>query len=329
MKDKHKNFGNRFWKWLALVLPMKLVFFAALRVVGDGFTDSGQVVVKDNTLLQKLINFEEVAWGKMFRWRTDNLNDDLSSLWKHRRGWLWFYDRIVFSAEWNPGCRDFCHIYLQWGGGDSGQDLSFSVGFPIIGYYHFSLDNFLPEWAIDGEWIDSQIRPGKRFKMPISRKMGISIHDSTVWFSIWENPMEWSTHQPWWWSFNFNLANFFLGKSKYSDRPITSTRQFVKLPEGSYPVTVNIFESTWKRPRWPWPTKMTRANIDCGKLGIPTHAGKGENSWDMDDDYVYSFTCPEATAEKAVERLQDSILKDRDKYGNPAEVENFRSLTNG
>lgn len=85
------------------------------------------------------------------------------------------------------------------------------------------------------------------------------------------------------------------------------------MPEHPYPATVRLFESTWKRPRWPFARRMVRAEIEV-EGGIP-HPGKGENSWDCDDDATYSLTCQARTAEDAVAKLVGSVLRDRRNYG--------------
>lgn len=310
----------KFWRWLAGFLPRKLVYYAALRAISDRVLDGGIYVVPDE-FIPKLSRWYESAFHERFlRWSTDNLSDGKFPLWRHGRGWLWLNGRCVFSAEWNPGARYFCTLHLDWGAGDSGRNLSLTFGFPFIGFYHVSLDHFLPEWAIDGDYVESTIRPGTKFKMPIPRKIGISIHDGMLWFSLWENPMEWRRNQPKWWAFNFSPADFFLGRAAYSQLDRQPVEAIVTLPEGSYPVTVTIFESSWKRPRWPWPRKMLRAEVDCGVRGIPAHAGKGDNGWDMDDDITYSMTCPESTVEGAVKRLEEAIMRDRTRYGDPTDL---------
>lgn len=308
---------NDLWKWLAWHLPAKLVYYAALRLMGARWNgESWQV---DQDVLQRQFNhwYEQAFYEKFLRWSTQNLSDGKYPLWKHGRGWLWLNGRCVFSVEWKPGDRYFCTLHLDWGGGDSDRDLGFCFGFPFVGFYYFRLDDFLPEWAIDGRWVDSTHFPGKRFKVGIKRKIGISISDGTIYFSLWENTHEWRKNQPKWWDFSFNPANFFLGRPTYSQidgQPVEAT---VTLPEGSYPVTVTLFESRWKRPRWPWERKMIRAEVNCGERGIPSHAGKGDNGWDMDDDATFGMTCPETTVAGAVKRLEASILRDRERYGNP------------
>lgn len=317
---KNINGFDRFWLWLALHLPRKVVFFAALRVVGERVNDDGFVEVHEAVLPRVRHWFEEAWHTRFLRWSSQNLSDGKKPLWRHGRRWLWLNGRCVFSMEWQPGSRYFCTLHLDWGGGDTDRDLSVTVGFPLIGFYHFSLDGFLPEWAVDGKWVDSSYRPGTKFKMAIPRKIGVSVHDGNIWFSLWEYPMAWSSKQPWWWQFSFNPADFVLGRAKYQEMNLFSEAAVLELPEGQYPVMVKVFECTWKRPRWPWARRMVRAEVDCGEDGVPSHAGKGENSWDLEDDLTYRMTCPESTVEGAVKRLRDSIMRDRKQYGSPADL---------
>lgn len=65
------------------------------------------------------------------------------------------------------------------------------------------------------------------------------------------------------------------------------------MPEGRYQADCTLTRCTWTRPRWPWwPLSLTldRAEIDFDPpVGIP---GKGENSWDCDDDATHAMTTP-------------------------------------
>lgn len=60
----------------------------------------------------------------------------------------------------------------------------------------------------------------------------------------------------------------------------------VPMPEGNYPAIITREVRVWKRARWPWPSR-TRVDfrIDI-PAGIPV-PGKGENSWDCEDDAIF------------------------------------------
>jgi hypothetical protein len=142
------------------------------------------------------------------------------------------------------------------------------------------------------------------------RDLGIRVFDWAIWFDFWDSQNGNGPSR----NFCFHIDDFFLGRSVYSDRTLEDGIQVaVEMPEGNYPATVRLFESSWKRPRWPWPKIVKRAEIEMQKpIPIP---GKGENSWDMDDDATFSMVCAASTVQEAVVTLQRSILRDRERYG--------------
>jgi len=83
--------------------------------------------------------------------------------------------------------------------------------------------------------------------------------------------------------------------------------------DGCYPATVRFFESTWKRPRWPWSKKIVRADI-YPDTPIP-YPGKGENSWDCDEDATHSMMTAEETELGAVVAMVESVLRSRYRHG--------------
>lgn len=108
-----------------------------------------------------------------------------------------------------------------------------------------------------------------------------------------------------------NYADLLFGPAKYSQTNSATLATWLAMPEGAYPVTVEIYDAVWTRPRFGRQVRLTRAEIECG-AGIP-HAGKWE-----DDDATYGMTCPAATPTAALDQLRASVLADRAKYGGPA-----------
>lgn len=237
-----------------------------------------------------------------------------------KQGRMWIYlGKITIHLHWSFG-GDWCLAHINIGAGDSNRDLAFSIGVPFVGLFGIHFERLLPEWLVDGEWTKSYLHPGEMFKVPIERQIGFSIYHDTLWVSLWENPMGSSRKDARWWKFNWTPADTLFGDTKHSKRILSETRSFVWLPEAAYPVNVTIFESIWKRPRWPWDKKMIRAKVEAvdQEHGIPSHAGKGENSWDLDDDALFSMTCLAETPEDAVRQVARNILNDRKRYGKPS-----------
>jgi len=150
-------------------------------------------------------------------------------------------------------------------------------------------------------------------KITSEREFSYKIHGGALWWCLWMNPDEWNHTDPKWRRGNFNPADFFFGRYKYSERILETVNVLIPMPEKPYPATIEMREDSWKRPRWPFTRYMKRANIDVPN-GIP-HQGKGENSWDCGPDATYGMTCPARTIAQAVGTMVESCYRDRLRYG--------------
>lgn len=246
------------------------------------------------------------------RCHVQNLNEDRNGKVK---GSILRYGRLWLHRAWKPEGKyrdkqiEFCwHIGggMRWLGagmtlfdGECYRDISFKLGLWFASFY-LTLEDVLP----------------KRFGWPrhISADGGcdgpyvsIDLHhagDDCFDCKGWKGK-----HWYWW------PLNTLLGKPAYTSKPLTEepSHRRVLMPEATYPVTVTLTEDSWKRPRWPWPTIMRRAQIDCPG-GIPK-PGKGENTWDCGEDATYGLTCPAATVEEALVKLERRVVEDRERYG--------------
>lgn len=280
-------------------------------------------------IICKLLSLILRPSGLYVYWHSQNLNDKQGEnghrakgpMWQHGRGWLvvrsikWDESVATFGLEWLFGRRArVFRAQLSLNGCD-GNKVLLSLGAPWLFSLYPSIGANWLRSIMPGKWTDSVLEPGKQFWMPIEREMGISIHDGYIWFSLWRNPMEWNKSDPWWWEFSFNPADFFLGRSKHSERDLESGMIDVKLPEGAYPANFRVFESTWKRPRWPWPKRMVRVELEPSTpVPIP---GKGESSWGLGDNAICSGTYCASTPQEAAASLAASALRDRQRYGGP------------
>lgn len=244
-------------------------------------------------------------------------------MWRHGRAWL-HLDSKVIRLEWSVFKRDTFALGVAVGTGDNNSAMLFKLALPWIVSLWLSLEGFLPrKWF--REW---------EYWAPFGRDTDVRIFDGGIWFSFWHNDdmaqyLRWpkivglhihrSKRGPGF-MVSFHPADFVFGYNKYSEATISTTDGEVELPEASYPVTVRMMESRWKRPRWPGIKRLLRAEVEAKdqSVGIPAHAGKGENAWDLDDDAMFSATLPASTPEQAIEKLTASILRDRNQYGPPA-----------
>ena len=87
----------------------------------------------------------------------------------------------------------------------------------------------------------------------------------------------------------------------------------VAMPEGNYPAVVRFTEDTWKRPRLPWNSRLIRRAEVTMLVPIP-FPGKGENSWDIDDDALYSQSAPGVSVADATAKVAASAMRSRERY---------------
>ena len=215
------------------------------------------------------------------RWATPYTNNEICLEF----GWdLWSSSfRIDFSVSDDPGP-------------------SFSIAFPPVSFY-VSMGGIFPyKWCVKWDWYDTSLR----------------IFDWGIWINVWANDSETDYTVPWWKrrKFVWHPVDTFLGSTSHSRKALSSRVAVeVPMPERSYKGHVEIFESTWKRKRWPWPKKVVRAEIDMNDDPIPC-PGKGENAWDCGEDATYSLTCQETTITAAVAAIQKTVMRTRERHGS-------------
>jgi hypothetical protein len=91
------------------------------------------------------------------------------------------------------------------------------------------------------------------------------------------------------------LTDALFGRPKHSLEVLSE--QDITMPEGKYPAHVKRERRTWKRPRWFTPLVREYWDVDV-EGGIPV-PGKGENSWDCDDDAIFASSFSVNNAETA------------------------------
>lgn len=221
----------------------------------------------------------------------------------HWRCWFYLRERITIGFAINVPSR-FWHIYFDIAGGE--EAFGFSIATPLCAIW-MHLD-----WFKLQSWLSKRVNK----KGYGGRKIGVSFHDGTFWFSLWQDPMGWSSSDPKWWSFNFSPADFLFGKRQYSETVTQEGSIKIDMPEGLYEATYKRFISYWKRARFPKVEKMHRISIDI-PVGIPLE-GKGENSWDIGMDATFGSTFPvreNETIYEIAKRFAIERLKERQKYG--------------
>lgn len=225
-----------------------------------------------------------------------------SGLW-HGRGWLYLND---------DGGNQQKTIGLEWCFGAHARHtgLTFNTGFVWDHEIHFMIGL----WRLFCVFITVQhpIFPHWDHQHG-DRQIGLRIFDGALWIDLWRDDDKWDNRN---WRTRpivIHPMDILFGRTKHTQQSISIHEVDVALPEGKYPATVELYYSIWTRPRWPFARKIKRANIEL-RHGIPV-PGKGENSWDLDDDAILSMTCPANTVEGAIGQVVESALRSRRRHG--------------
>lgn len=239
------------------------------------------------------------------RWSSQNLNEKagvvVGSMWRHGRGWLWLGSNCI-GLEWSFLAASSSGISIDLGGED---EFSLSIRVNRLFGLYLSLSQLLPRrWTRNWKWWD----------WSWGREFGISIHDGSIWFSIFNDTTGWSSQNSWQ-EFNFHYVDFLFGRMQSLTRLLDTGEITIAFPEGNYQVKYKKELRRWWRPRWPFGKKtVIKFALDIDDKPIPV-PGKGENSWDIDDDAIYSMYVCASTLHGAIGELTQSVYRSRLNYG--------------
>jgi len=218
--------------------------------------------------------------------------EDRSRGWLNGRAWLHVENAVLGCQLVMPTNK----FGMSFNIGDGEHQLSGSIGCGLFAFY----------WHVEGvRWLHKHINK--------TREISLRFFDGAIWWYFWHDPDEWRSTDSKWRRGNFRPIDFLLGRDRHSSTEKIVEQREISFPEGAYTAKVKLFTSTWKRPRWPWPRIIERAEVDV-KDGVPI-PGKGESSWDIDDDAVYSLITPAASVDEAIEKFVKSINNTRLRYG--------------
>jgi hypothetical protein len=238
------------------------------------------------------------------RWHWQNLNDNdgrrpAGRPW-HGRAWA----QIARRDERGPQVRvDWalgrfarsCDLNLEWGGGDSGSDVTLHLSLHRLASLWLTLEYILPR-----RWQPAGIG---------SRRLGISYADHRLGVELWHEWKGYGPQRAW----SLSLPDLLFGREKRSERATGSVDTAVALPEGVYPARIEFHELTARRPRWHGARLHHYATIDLLRpIPVP---GKGDNDWDQDDNAIYSMSCQAESVEEAIAHLVKSVARDRREHG--------------
>ncbi|HMT02299.1 MAG TPA: hypothetical protein PKD00_03165 [Burkholderiales bacterium] len=200
------------------------------------------------------------------------------------------------------------------------RDVTFHLGF-IIGIY-LTFTNFLPK-----SWYP-QDKSETYGQLPGERELSIKFHHWYLWWCFWKDNTSWSNTDSKFRSGYIDFAQLIKGKHSCEWNIIEKEMHIISFIEGNYQVEVIKKNRIDKWQRW-FSSKSISYEVKAGyyvdnnwiECPIPIE-GKGENSWDCDEDARYSLSMPAKNEEHDIKNCKQAamyfeydIKKDRVRYG--------------
>jgi len=219
-----------------------------------------------------------------------------------RKTW-WFGNRKSISIE-TSGWKSHPSIYLQVDGDERCVVFHFGLGFGIW----LTFENFLPK-----KWYPSYVSKHGNGVLGCEKEISFKIHGGSFWWCLWKDDD--SSFRTSWRKGAFHFMDKIKGKHTYSKTEIERKQFILPFLEGNYNVEVIKSDRLDMWPRWP-KSKMISFEVKAGYYneekvwvdkGVPVE-GKGENSWDCDEDATYSISFPGHPYRKDIKSCYDSAL---------------------
>lgn len=255
-------------------------------------------------------------------------------------GWHWFSKDDRASASASLTRRDGLLAGLRIG--DASADVQVAPSRNASVALKFDINNDDPVsghvgmWPLPTVYLSADAPILRRFARALAGDTGRVIRawfgpDETVdnvsaHWELWVNPCEWTCDTPRWQYGSVSPLAVLFGEADYAEEPVGEPEIVeVAMPEGTYRVKVSQRDRMWTRPRWPgeW-LRVRDVEVDVlDEGGIPM-PGKGENSWDIVDDAVFSCSFPGESVNTAVQQFVCRIHERRIRYGGPSWVPSKR-----
>lgn len=251
------------------------------------------------------------------RWSWQNLKNDEKrhTHGLHGRGWLHWPSRngwidSSLSFEWHTGSPVHLFGFII--------DVTRDEDPVSVALYCWPCSFYVSVESRFVRWLAPHL-VGPKWSDERTISVTVNTHDlGTIRWNLWTPDSSWSSKTPKWRNGHWCPVDSLCGRWDYKNVVLSTEARAIELPEGSYAAEISMEAPTWTRRRrlfrW-WVRRVSRATIEV--KDPPMFAGKGENSYDLDDDCIYSMSCPAESVDEAVQKYRDAVLKSRKKYGNP------------
>jgi hypothetical protein len=231
--------------------------------------------------------------------------DASGSILRSGRGWIYTYDRRTISLEWS---FDFSHALLCFEADGVENNLGVSLAIPPM-FLSARVDR-VPESIFRMLGLRT---PGSYSDM--EKEVRFSFSDGSFRWSIWNPVHHWDSKWPWYRSGTVTPMDAVFGQAVSKKTLVSEEAVLIPMPERTYRATMKTERISFRRPRWPLAKELLTFHIEMEEgeqIPIP---GKGENSWDCDDDAVFSLSTSALSGDGAIGNLVTSVLRSRRRHG--------------
>lgn len=253
-----------------------------------------------------------------------NLNENKKQLFAFRGSVGRDWNKTWFSYEFSSG-RNLALKYTH--GDDDGLPSRLRLG---LGFFTIYLSFSLPKsWYFKRKCIATWDN-NREFWITDEREYGFYFYRWAFVWSWHKRPHESSRRDPWWSSAYIHIDDLILGKPECLTDELGSIEDvFFEVGEKEFKMDKIKWDKTRRfRRRIPYSLfHRTFYGVQMEIENPPMIAGKGENSWDIDDDGSFGMSAPwdgprvtwknrDECAEIAVRYYVNSALKDARRYGS-------------
>lgn len=239
----------------------------------------------------------------------------------NKRKWWYFSNNKQIGIE-IAGWKSHPSFYIKVDGSE--DDVCFHLAFGFGIWITFS--RFLPR-----SWYPTYESSYGHGRIGEEREISIAWHNGCFWWNFWISE-EWSswTKNKTWRKGCWHIVERLKGKHEYTETEISKDQFMLPFFEGIYNIEVIQLQRIDKWQRW-FTSKMISWNVKAGYYNeegkfidkpIPVE-GKGENSWDCDEDATYALYFPGMPHKKNIRTPYEaalyfwhSMMKDRERRGS-------------
>lgn len=244
-------------------------------------------------------------------WSRDNRKENSS----------WFAGQKTFSYwqlnEKNEHARQLWEVFVSWTI-PSWRQLALAVnvgGIENVITFHIGLLLF-------SIFVQIEQAPHfiERWISRTERELSFKIHNGTIWIYLFADVDCWRNGD--WQRIVIHPVDLLLGRDRCTTQTLGTRPVEIAFDNRIYNATATLETRTWERSRFPF-IKRTRKDVDLEIEGGIPKPGKGENSYDCEDDALMSTgastlnldTPWDDLIKEAVENAISSVKRTRLKYG--------------